>query len=384
MLEAQRDQDMIFPLSQFAFQYELSKEELEKKVKEAERHVIWGMFAAGELAAKTHLLPLSVYIHGKAFDMGGVSSVATWPEYRRNGLVKQLLKTALDHMRQHGQTISFLFPFSFGFYRRYGWELVFSDVECDIPITTFKKQWGGSGYIRRIQQDDIRTLEDVYNTYAKQYTGMLKRDERWWRERILKDNQHIAVAYDEADRAIGYVIYTVKKETFTVRDIAFTNNNARKLLYHFISQHDSMAEKVKMTVPENDPIVLHAEDPRFEQKINPYFMARIVDVHNFLKDYPFAPATKNVTLNVQDDFLPENGGTFQLNPNGDHVKVTAVSAPTKEMGITCTIQQLTMMLLGFKRPGELSAAGLLEADANPIEALEELIPRQQPYLADFF
>src|SRR5699024_3959045 len=139
-LDITTDYESIFALSEFAFQYKFNADELEQKKQEASRQIIWGMMNEDEIAAKLHLIPLSVYINGKELDMGGVSSVATWPEYRRNGMVKQLLHHSLTYMKRHGQTISYLFPFSFAYYRKYGWELTFSQKEYKIPMERFSKQ----------------------------------------------------------------------------------------------------------------------------------------------------------------------------------------------------------------------------------------------------
>ncbi|WP_217588863.1 GNAT family N-acetyltransferase [Lentibacillus saliphilus] len=382
-LDAKLHQDDIFALSQFAFQYELSPEEMDKKVKEAERHVIWGMFVDGNLAAKTHLIPLSVYIKGKVFKMGGISSVATWPEYRRQGLVKDLLTHALKHMRAEGQMLSFLYPFSFTFYRKYGWELAFNEVRCDIPMSAFKKRWNPEGYVRRVE-GDLNVLDSIYTAYATQFTGTLKRDEGWWRDRVLKDKHHIAVAYNQDDKPVGYVIYHVKKDVLTVTDIAFADLNARWLLYQFIGQHDSMAEKVKIVLPEDDPLVLHVDDPRYEQKLSPYFMARIVDVPGFLQAYPFEAVNHSVKLSVEDEFMPENSGTYHVTQTDGATRVTAIQNHVNDQGVKCSVQLLTMMLLGYKRPTALKEAGLLNARRADVEALEQMIPQHRVYTADFF
>src|SRR5699024_10388426 len=103
------------------------------------------------------------------------SSVATWPEYRRQGMIKHLLRLALYYMRENGQTVSFLAPFSFAFYRKYGWELAFSEKHYSIPMAHLQKSWDAKGYVRRISRD-TSLLNRIYNTYAKNYTGMLIRD----------------------------------------------------------------------------------------------------------------------------------------------------------------------------------------------------------------
>src|SRR5690625_7023407 len=147
------DYGEIFALSQFAFQYELSEAAFAAKEAEAKRHVIWGIMNDGQLAAKMHLIPLSCYIRGKEFEIGGVSSVATWPEYRRQGLVKKLLYHGLKQMKQHGQTISFLHPFSVPFYRKYGWVVTFTEKHYNIPVEQQRGCRAASGYVRRTQRD---------------------------------------------------------------------------------------------------------------------------------------------------------------------------------------------------------------------------------------
>jgi len=378
------DYHEIFSLSQFAFQYELSEEDLVKKKEEASRHQIWGWMVEGKLAAKVHIIPLASYINGQAFKMGGIASVATWPEYRRKGMIKTLLFHALQEMKKNGQTISLLSPFSIPFYRKYGWELAFTDKKYDIPIGNLKREWKTQGYVRRIGKD-VPLLHDIYTIYAKKFSGILTRDEKWWEQRVLTDpSAHIAVAYNEAGKAEGYLIYKVKERVFTVLEMAYTSLNGWKLLLEFIANHDSMVKNVKMIVPENDQLTLLVDDPRFDQKITPYFMARIVDVLAFLKQYPFQKtgSDRELLINVEDSFFPENSGTYKLTENAAGVEVDKRS--NQQSGIQCTVQQLTVMLLGYKRPGEMYHVDLIQGNIEDIKQLEKLLPEQQTFLSDFF
>lgn len=380
------DFNQIFALSQFAFQYELSEVKFEKKKEEAQRHIIWGWMKDNEqIAAKLHLIRLSCYINGEPFEMGGISSVATWPEYRRQGAVKQLLHHALKYMRENGQTISFLHPFSFAFYRKYGWEHFVSEKAYDIPIKNLKRTWEGKGYVRRASDGDTELLHTVYTEYAKNYNGTLVRDEKWWKQRVLNDNYHIAVAYNEGNDAEGYIIYYVKKNVLYVVEITNTSLNGKKLLLAFIANHDSMVERVEMIVPENDNLPLLVDEPKFEQQINPYFMARIVDVFAFLKHYPFLKADITaVTLKVADDFLPENSGVYQLSQIGKDTNVTFMRHQDKQNAVHVSIHYLTTMLLSYESPMELYNAGLIEGKREHVEQLEKVIPKRQTFFPDFF
>ncbi|WP_240508143.1 GNAT family N-acetyltransferase [Virgibacillus indicus] len=373
--------DAIFSLSQFAFQYELSEEEMHDKKEEVKRHKVWGWMDGDNLAAKLHLIPLSCYINGKIFNMGGISAVATWPEYRRQGMVKDLLHHSLKYMKENGQIISYLHPFSFRFYRKYGWEHAFNELQLTLPINKLKKKWDAKGYVRRIQPD-VPLLHHLYTNYAKSFNGMLERDEKWWEQRVLNRKHQIAVAYNEQDQAEGYVLFKVKDNVVKITELVHSNLNGWKLLLGFIANHDSMAEKVKMVVPENDKLSLLLDEPRFEQKLEPYFMARIVDVQKFLQEYPFA-ADEKFAVTILDDFFPENNGTYQVRAETGVNSVSHIQSH-KGNGIQCSIQVLTGMLLGFKRPNDYHELELLQGDEAAVVQLERLIPENQAFFADFF
>ncbi|WP_284141057.1 GNAT family N-acetyltransferase [Virgibacillus sp. LDC-1] len=380
------DYEAIFDLSQFAFQYVLSPEEMKKKREEAERHIIWGWMEEETLAAKVHLIPLSCYILGKEFEMGGISAVATWPEYRRKGMVKHLLKHALQYMRKQGQTISYLHPFSIPFYRKFGWELAFAEKAYTIPMKLLRKQWNGVGYVRRENQP-ISLLHPVYTAYAKGFSGMLVRDLKWWEQRILKKDAQIAVAYNDKGEAEGYVMYDVKDKKLTVQDMASTSLNGRKLLLQFLANHDSMAENVEMVVSERDQLDLIVDEPIYEQKVQPYFMARIVDVAAFLKQYPFTTLEKSchVSLIVEDEFLPENNGVYHIKVKSNESTVTYVKAVSEQtQGIHCSVQTLAAIMLGYKRPVDLYGMEKLKGSKEAIEKLEQIVPLQEAFFADYF
>src|SRR5690606_11674243 len=111
-------------LSSFAFQFPLTAQQLEerKATFNQPEQTRLGVFKDEQLCAQATLLDLQTYIAGQAFHMGGIAGVSTWPEHRRNGYVASLLKELLLIMKQKGQSISMLYPFSFAFYRKYGWE----------------------------------------------------------------------------------------------------------------------------------------------------------------------------------------------------------------------------------------------------------------------
>lgn len=378
------DYKEVFALSQFAFQYKLSEDELVLKAREADRHDIWGYLIEGALAGKLHVVPLEVTIQGQTFQMGGVSSVATWPEYRRSGVAKNLLQHALVKMKEQGQVLSYLHPFSVGFYRKYGWEIAFARREDSMPIGQLHTNWQGSGTVRRTEAD-ISTLNKVYNAYASKFNGMLVRDDTWWQQRVLNDKEaHIAIAYNDDEHPEGYIMYKVRDHVLTVKELSYATVNGRNLLYEFIANHDSMAETVNWKMPTNNPVPYLVENPTYEQFIKPYFMARIVDVQAFLQQYAYMTLSAHFSIAVEDSFLKENQAVYEIEVEDGIASTIAKSDGKEKADIYCSIQHLTAIYLGYKRPLELYEQGFISGDVTAIQKLENIIPHATPFLSDFF
>ncbi|WP_274364683.1 GNAT family N-acetyltransferase [Paenibacillus thermotolerans] len=380
-------------LSEFAFQLSLTAEERAERVQAsgAKPERQWGCFEDGRLAAKLVLLDLKTYIHGRLFAMGGIAGVATWPEYRRQGFVAKLLKHSLQIMKERGQTVSYLHPFAFGFYRKFGWETYASYKKYELTREQMPAFPSTVGRVRRIGED-WESLSPLYEAYASRYNGTTKRTGEWWKERIFAWKKGQTAVYDNAaGEARGYMLYQVKERTFTVHEMVFLDEEARRGLWNFIKNHDSMVTKVELQAPEDDELAFLLPDPRVKQELVPYFMARIVDLAAFVGRYPFAAAggagVPPVLLRVRDEHAPWNDGVFRLAVDGDGggsltpaEDVTAVDGAA----VTCSIGALAAMLIGNRRPRFLLAAGLLEGPEEAVEALERVVPSRTAYLLDFF
>lgn len=377
-------------LSEFAFQFELSAEERAERIAAAKPHQQWGYFEEGQLAAKLVLLELETWINGRLFAMGGVAGVATWPEYRRQGFVAKMLMHSLQTMKEREQTVSFLHPFAFAFYRKFGWETYTSYKKYELTKEQIPSFGPVGGRVRRVGQD-WETLNPVFDAYFSQYNGTIKRSEEWWKERIFRNRKGPVVLYhNEHGEARGYMIYKVKERTFTVHEMVFLDEDARRGLWHFIRNHDSMVTNVTLYAPEDDALPFLLPDPRVKQEIVPYFMARIVDAAAFVGRYPFTPTgeagTPPVLLRVRDEHAPWNDGVFRLavDGGGRGSLTPAGEDEARDSALSCSIGALSAMMMGYRRPSFLHAAGMLDGPQSAVETLERLIPARPTYLPDFF
>ena len=378
-------------LAMYAFQFKLSENELEQSKARVKLDEVWGVFDEDQLIAQLTLLPLHAYIGGKPMAMGGIAGVSTWPEHRRQGAVAQLMVHALKQMRDNGQTISFLTPFDFQFYRRYGWEMYVEYKAYTIETSLLPPRCQVGGTIKRYNELDqslVDRIAPVYENYASGYNGTLVRSGGWWFQSIFKRNQgQVAVYTNAEDQITGYLFYKIENREFIVHEMVYLNPDARQGLWNFISNHDSMIERVQLKAPSDDSLSYLLSNPRFEQKLIPYFMGRIVDVESFLTNYPFASAVEHgkLTIAITDEYAPWNEGVYQIEFNENGHAVTKYNQPNAdEAQISCSIQSLSAMMIGFKRPLELAQLLQLQGDPQAIHFLEARIPTKTTYLMDFF
>lgn len=369
-------------LSEYAFQYKVDEDRLQQQItKMKESHEVYGIMEGENLAAKLHLIPFHIYIGKEKFKMGGVAGVATYPEYRRSGYVKELLQHSLQTMKKDGYTVSMLHPFAVSFYRKYGWELCANLLVCHMTKSDLVMKKQVNGTVKRFNKESHpEEVEKLYETLAERFSGMLVRNEKWWLQAVY-DDLTLAIYYDENQTAAGYMLYKIENYKMTVEEFVPLHNEARNGLWNFICQHDSMIKDLEMTVSENEPLLYTLQEPRVKTEIKPYFMGRIVDVEQFLKQYElnWNNVQQEVILHITDSFAQWNNITVRI---ANH-EITIIEEPI-DKGIKLDINALSTILFGYRRPLELNELELISGSEEEIRAFENVVPVRKPFIYDFF
>ncbi|WP_394231901.1 enhanced intracellular survival protein Eis [Niallia oryzisoli] len=350
-----------------------------------EKADVLGWFDGETLISQLAVYPFQVNIFGQTFEMGGLTGVGTYPEYSGLGLMNKLMRQALLDMQQRKQSISYLFPYSFPFYRRKGWEIISDKMTFEIRDYQMPKTKKVPGYVERLDTEhpDVRR---VYRHFSGMRHAAMIRNELAWDEywRWDLDDLTAAVYYDGSHQPVGYLLYWISKDVLHVKEMVYINQEARIGLWNFISAHFSMVSKVIGNTYTNDPLAFWLEDADIKETIAPYYMARIVDVKQFIAQFPFRALGTEVhlTFELDDPILEWNQGIFTL-----HVSETGQGQLIQTKGLadfSLDIQTLTTMLLGYKRPSYLAVIGRLGSNKQTVEILENLIERETPYFSDYF
>ncbi|MFC7784501.1 MULTISPECIES: enhanced intracellular survival protein Eis [unclassified Rossellomorea] len=366
-------------LSEYAFQYAVPSEDRERRFQQTKEHTVYGIYEEEKLAAKLHLIPLEIQMGKQVYPMGGIAGVATYPEFRRRGHIRQLMNHSLLMMKEEGKVISMLHPFYIDFYRKFGWEVFtfFHKVQLEkkdlVPLKPH------NGHIKRFTKDTYpNELEVVYNRYAEDYNGMLVRSENWWRERSITD-LWIAIYYNEQGDATGYLTYEVKKEKIKVEEFIPLTSDARIGLWNFICQHDSMVKEAELILNPCEALPYMLKDPAVKMEKYPYFMARIVDVENFLKKHvKEINFSYQLSLSITDSTAAWNNNTFIVNKN------EVLAGGKVEDPISMDINTFSGLAFGVHTPQALIQMGKLQCGDGELHKLKALSQGKQPFFYDFF
>lgn len=346
----------------------------------------FGWFDGEKLASQISVYPMKVNLFGRMLKMGGVTGVATYPEYTSRGLMGGLIKRALDNMRKNRQSISMLVPYMIPYYRKKGWEIVSDKMTYTIRDTQLPARVKVGGMVERVGTDseDVRRVHDAFSHMRH---GALKRGELEWEEywRWEADDVLVAVYYDADEKPQGYLVYYIANDIFRIKEMVTLNQEARHGLWNYVSAHFSMVEKVVGNNYTNEPLAFLLEDSEIQEEIEPYIMARIVDFEEFIRKYPFDMISIHDDLHfvIDDPVMECNCGDFSLSWDGAGDAVLQRGGTRGEL-VRSSIQTLTAMFFGYKRPTYLRRVERLAATDEAVRILEDIIPVEQPYFSDTF
>ncbi|WP_252314696.1 enhanced intracellular survival protein Eis [Sinobaca sp. H24] len=385
MKPAEVDQNIT--LGEFAFQFELSTEQREDRKKIIKPENTWVAVENKEIASKLTIFPSEIYIAGEVMKMGGISGVATWPEKRRSGLVRELLRAAMKDVKERGCEVSLLYPFSFSFYRKFGWEL-FADAKIwtlsssQLPQPVPLEQ----GTIYRVTQKAAAVLQPIYEKWAVSYTGAVLRDKQWWEDMVLKRKTgEIAVFKNEQGEDRGYIIYKIKNQKMEVKEFIWLDEETRTALWSFLAQHDSMITEVEIRPAVNDPSRFLLADSRITEKRESYFMARIVDMTSFLQKYPLhLKEGEELDLKIEDDFCEWNKGFYTLENVDGSIHIRFYPGHSEKEGLEMNIQTAAAVFMGYITAEQAWKAGRIQGKPEQVALLQAGISDLEPFIYDFF
>ncbi|WP_235822751.1 GNAT family N-acetyltransferase [Cytobacillus massiliigabonensis] len=353
------------------------------------RHsTVIGAYDKRDLAGKLLILPLNISVHGVNYEMGGMGFVATYPEYRNEGIMKRLIVRSLAEMRNNNQSISVLAPFSVSFYRHFGWELFFDKLHYSIPKESFPQFLIQTNRMKRfsfewLDEEGFNKILQYHNKHAMRTNGGMQRDAAWWQRLARREPDSHFAYYTIGKSMAGYIRYEIKDLTFYIRDFVADSRQAEQPLWNFIASHQASVNVIKGVTSAASHFGFQFDQPQFKKEITQDVMVRIVDVNAFLTKYSWGHLKDSLYLSVHDPFAPWNECLFHISKDGD-VEVINHRLIERQHILSLPITIVSAMLIGY-----LSVIEALNYAIDPLgkeaeENWKSAVPINPPVFYEYF
>ena len=382
-----------YDLAAYAFNLEQDSSSKEKFQSFFDAADTWSIFQNDLLSSQLQVLPLKIYLHGEIMDMGGISFVSSYPETRGMGNIKNLFVAALNEMNTNGMVLSYLDPFSYPFYRKFGYEVAFNQVKYEIDAVNLPRTEKYDGSTARVKWDtEKEQLKKIYQDKYSEAIGPIKRTDWNWERKVGQyKNQKIALYKDPTNQPKGYVMYhfdSTERNQFVIDELIYLDQDAFIGLWQFIGSHQTSFEKFIYTAGEEEYIVDLFPDIRVKKEVKAFMMARIVNIEAFLMQYPFKEkAQTTLYLRVTDKMADWNQGLWKVELRNTGRKVSKISTEdeVKDLDVlSASIQTWTQLFMNHRTMEGLHFHQRITGSVPAAVDLADRIPSGVPQLYDHF
>jgi len=162
-------------VSSIAFSYSCDLEQAENDKVTGE---VFGAFLDdGEtLAASVHPCNYESIYNDTYLPHVGIAGVASLPEYRRGGCVRAIFDELFRIAPERGWATSYLYPFSYEYYRKFGYERIVQLMSLKIqPHVLNCVERNTDAVLYQGDEKQMQVILDVYHTYAERFNLMFRR-----------------------------------------------------------------------------------------------------------------------------------------------------------------------------------------------------------------
>ena len=394
----QKDDDAYEMLTKLCFAVPADKD-YEEQLKKPDRqskdleNKIGGFDDKGNLMAGLDIAPFKMNFDGHTVPMAGVQGVITVPEARGSGVMSKIMAESLRIMKDRGYVFSMLYPFSYAYYRKFGYEAAYQPNKASIPTEIFTNYPFPKDSVRFWNKgDSICDLKTVYEVFRKNRNYAIERDDECWAE-IMKDDPFIKmrytyIHYDAQNKPDAYLIFKVGDRKsddpvdLNVDELVWTSDEGLYSFLGFIGGLRPQFETVCWDVPTDVNIyTLFPEAWDISVSSPATVMNRIIDLPAALKLLR-APALFNgqVVLDVLDKSLPYNTGRYAISWNNGKISVETTD---KAPDMSTTIEAMAQLTVGYITPDQAVYRKDTVIHGN-IEMLMALFPKKDLYLWERF
>lgn len=313
---------------------------------------------SGTMQAAVTTLAHRLWFGGRELPIGEVHMVGSRAESRGGGNVRALMAEILADFKRRGDVFATLIPFSFAFYRKFGFEQASGSYCYRIPMEQLSSIRCTYDVSKVMREEDLAAVREVRDACDRRGNLAVSRTDADWRWRgngefgepdfLHPDRQtHAYILWDCDDKPCAYVSFAYAHEPghpffgeIDVTDLAYLCPDALVGVLGFLYRLRAKVGYVNLELFDDiDLTAILPEPDKVACKVGGHVMARVLDVPRTLELMPHPNTQGSYVIAVNDDFMPENSGMWRVSfGEGDARVLPADGTPDLEVSETTFCQ----------------------------------------------
>lgn len=340
----------------FAIAFELPLESGPAQVQESGvRH--WAAFteANGQMMSCITISDFPIHFDGHRCKMGGVGGVSTLPQYRRMGGIRGCFEACLPDLYHSGYTFSYLYPFSTGYYRKFGFECCVQKLHVTVDLGLWNPQ-SLTGTVRLCEPNHPMTesIREIDRVWEQRYNMMVihgEDDYQWTKKLDPAGTLEFTYVYESLDgQPLAYTTFRMVNQpdgrNLMCSRFFFLNREGFSGLMNLFKSLASDHRFVKFILPAGasmEYLLPEWSMGAAQWSVCNGGMVRVVNVKDALEKAAYR-GSGDLTIKIQDDQIPENNNCFAVTFQDG--KATCVETTNAEPDIIMTIPTFSALLTG--------------------------------------
>jgi predicted acetyltransferase len=316
-------------VTESAFGEEQKDEDFERHRKMLPRDRFFAAYDGERPVGTAASFPFRLAVPGGELAAGGVTWVGVLPSHRRRGILRQLMRSQLDDLRERDEPLAILWASEAAIYGRFGYGIAAPSTEmnADPSRFAFREDPGPVGTVRIVDHDEAKQLlPRVYDKVWREIPGFVERSADWWEQYRLADPEHwrrgagpkFCALLEIDDEPVAYAIYRIKlgwedgysqSQVRLLETLAATPAAAREL-WRFVFGIDLIVQ-IRGKYDPASPLFLLMTDPRsLRLRVSEGLWLRFVDLEAALAGRAYGD--DSVVIEVRDSFCPWNEGRWRV------------------------------------------------------------------------
>lgn len=330
-----------------------------------------------------------IQFDGHSCRMGGIGSVATLPQYRRQGCIRACFNAVLEDMYAAGYDFSYLYPFSTAYYRKFGYESCVQRVSVRVQLDTLSPP-AADGTLCLAESknpltDAIRTVDRFWESRFNLMVQHTQDDYSWTAKlNPAAQEEYTYVYFSDDGTPKAYSTFRSEDRSLRCSRFYFTDKEGFNGLMQLFKSMSSDHRAVQFMLPAVSSMQYLLPELALESvecTCQTIGMVRIINAKSALEKAKYR-GSGSITLKINDLQISQNNRTYAITFAGG--RAVSVKETDNEPDALLNIPAFSALLMGaadFEDAGAFLSGIEIK---NENACFRQVFYSKKMMIADFF